>query len=49
MHAESNSCHGHNREQVGPNNWTFKWSTLVEEKRELWPIAYLLPNGAHIH
>jgi len=31
------------------DNRTLKWSTLVEEKRELWPIAYLLPNGAYIH
>lgn len=29
-------------------NGPLKWSTLVEEKRELWPIAYLLPNGAFI-
>ena len=26
-----------------------KWSTLVVEKRELWPIQYLLPGGAYIH
>ena len=32
-----------------PDNQALKWSTLVEEKRELWPILYLLPNGAYIH
>jgi len=26
-----------------------KWSDLVVEKRELWPIQYLLPGGAYIH
>lgn len=26
-----------------------KWSSIVEEKRELWPVAYLLPNGGYIH
>ena len=25
-----------------------KWSEIVEEKRELWPIQYLLPGGAYI-
>lgn len=25
-----------------------KWSSLVEEKRELWPIEYLLPGGAYV-
>jgi hypothetical protein len=24
----------------------FRWSDLVEEMRELWPIQYLLPQGA---
>lgn len=32
-----------------PGNDALKWSTIVEEKRELWPIAYLLPGGAYIH
>jgi Acetyl xylan esterase (AXE1) len=32
-----------------PDNRALKWSTLVEEKRELWPILYLLPDGAYIH
>jgi Acetyl xylan esterase (AXE1) len=26
-----------------------KWSTIVEEKRELWPISILLPGGAYLH
>ena len=30
-----------------PHNPLFKWSAAVEEKRELWPIAYLLPDGAY--
>ena len=32
-----------------PGNQAFKWSTVVEEKRELWPIAYLLPDGAYVY
>ncbi len=26
-----------------------KWSEIVEQKRESWPIQYLLPGGAYIH
>jgi len=26
-----------------------KWSEIVEQKREIWPIQYLLPGGAYIH
>ena len=26
-----------------------KWSDLVQQKQELWPIQYLLPGGAYIH
>jgi len=26
-----------------------KWSELVEQKRETWPIQYLLPSGAYVH
>jgi hypothetical protein len=26
-----------------------KWSDLVIQKREQWPIQYLLPGGAYIH
>jgi Acetyl xylan esterase (AXE1) len=26
-----------------------KWSDLVNQERELWPIEYLLPGGAYVH
>ena len=26
-----------------------QWSDLVLQRRELWPIQYLLPGGAYIH
>jgi cephalosporin-C deacetylase-like acetyl esterase len=26
-----------------------KWSQLVDEKVELWPVQYLLPGGAYVH
>src|ERR1041385_3532091 len=26
-----------------------KWSELVDQKRELWPVQFLLPGGAYIH
>ena len=26
-----------------------KWSEIVEEKRENWPVDFLLPGGAYIH
>lgn len=32
-----------------PGNQVFSWSAAVEGKQELWPIAYLLPDGAYIH
>jgi hypothetical protein len=32
-----------------PNAPVLKWSDLVEEKQEIWPIQYLVPGGAHIH
>jgi hypothetical protein len=32
-----------------PNGRVLKWSELLEEKRELWPIQYLLPGGAYVH
>jgi cephalosporin-C deacetylase-like acetyl esterase len=25
------------------------WSEIIERKREMWPIQYLLPDGAYIH
>jgi pimeloyl-ACP methyl ester carboxylesterase len=27
----------------------FRWSEIVNQKKELWPIQYLLPGGAYIH
>jgi hypothetical protein len=32
-----------------PDAHAVKWSDLVEQKQELWPIQYLLPGGAYIH
>lgn len=32
-----------------PNSAPLKWSELVDQKRELWPIEDLLPNGAYVH
>ena len=32
-----------------PDERIMKWSQIVEQKRELWPIQYLLPGGAYIH
>jgi dipeptidyl aminopeptidase/acylaminoacyl peptidase len=32
-----------------PNGKVLKWSEIVEQKRESWPIQYLLPGGAYIH
>jgi hypothetical protein len=26
-----------------------RWSELVQQEREIWPIQYLLPSGAYIH
>jgi hypothetical protein len=26
-----------------------KWSEIVEQKWEIWPIQYLLPSGAYVH
>jgi hypothetical protein len=26
-----------------------KWSEIVEQKQELWPIQFLLPGGAYVH
>jgi hypothetical protein len=33
----------------GPDAKLLKWSEIVEQKRETWPIEYLLPSGAYIH
>jgi hypothetical protein len=32
-----------------PGTEVTRWSDLVLERRELWPIQYLLPGGAYIH
>jgi hypothetical protein len=32
-----------------PGEKRILWSELVDQKRELWPIQYLLPGGAYIH
>jgi hypothetical protein len=32
-----------------PSERIMKWSEIMEQRRELWPIQYLLPNGAYIH
>jgi hypothetical protein len=32
-----------------PDLQVIKWSELVNQKAELWPIEYLLPGGAYIH
>jgi pimeloyl-ACP methyl ester carboxylesterase len=34
--------------QSKENIISVKWSQIVEEERELWPIHYLLPGGAYI-
>jgi Acetyl xylan esterase (AXE1) len=34
---------------TAPNSKLLKWSELVDQKRELWPIQYLLPGGAYVH
>jgi hypothetical protein len=26
-----------------------KWSDIVRQRREIWPIQYLMPSGAYIH
>jgi hypothetical protein len=31
-----------------PGAQIMKWSDLVIQKREQWPIQYLLPGGAYI-
>ena len=31
-----------------PDAKILKWSEIVEQKREIWPIQYLLPSGAYI-
>ncbi|HVN20125.1 MAG TPA: acetylxylan esterase [Dongiaceae bacterium] len=31
------------------NTQALKWSQLVNEKTESWPVQYLLPGGAYVH
>ena len=31
------------------NTKVLKWSEIVEQKRESWPVQYLMPSGAYIH
>ncbi len=31
------------------NGKVLKWSEIVEQERESWPIQYLLPSGAYMH
>ncbi len=33
----------------GSDAKVLKWSEMVEQKREIWPIQYLLPSGAYVH
>jgi dienelactone hydrolase len=37
------------KQMPGPGGASMKWSDLVLQKREQWPIQYLLPGGAYIH
>jgi cephalosporin-C deacetylase-like acetyl esterase len=32
-----------------PNIHIMRWSELVDQKTELWPIEFLLPGGAYVH
>lgn len=32
-----------------PDSPKFPWTEIVDEKREIWPIQYLLPGGANIY
>ncbi len=32
-----------------PDARVLKWSEIVEQERETWPIQYLLPSGAYTH
>jgi hypothetical protein len=32
-----------------PEVQVIRWSELVNQKTELWPIQYLLPGGAYVH
>ena len=32
-----------------PDAKIIKWSEIVEQQQEIWPIQYLMPSGAYIH
>ncbi len=32
-----------------PDGVILKWSEIVRQRREIWPIQYLMPSGAYIH
>ncbi len=32
-----------------PHAKVLKWSEIVQQEREIWPVQYLLPSGAYIH
>jgi len=32
-----------------PDARVLKWSEIVQQEREIWPVQYLLPSGAYIH
>jgi len=32
-----------------PGSRALRWSELVNEERELWPVEFLLPGGAYVH
>jgi len=32
-----------------PDAQILNWSEIIDQKRELWPVQYLLPGGAYIH
>jgi hypothetical protein len=35
--------------RVPQSGEVLRWSEIVEQKMELWPIEYLLPGGAYVH
>ena len=34
---------------LGPAATNLAWREMVEQRREIWPIQYLVPSGAYIH
>jgi len=32
-----------------PDAKVLKWSEIVQQEREIWPVQYLLPSGAYVH